>query len=176
MFGLDEWIARSSDGTTLLIVVAVAALLGLRHASDPDHLVAMTALIATGDDHSGQAARRLSLVWGLGHATTLFVFGLPIVFYSAYLSEPVQQGAETAVGVMIVALAVWLLVRWRCGTFHPHAHTHANEHRAVGTDTGTRPADARRSAPTPSASCTGWAVLPASAWSSWQRSSAVLSR
>ena len=66
MFGLDEWIARSSDGTTLLIVVAVAALLGLRHATDPDHLAAVTALIATGDDRSGQAARRLSLVTPAG--------------------------------------------------------------------------------------------------------------
>ena len=139
MFGLDEWIARSSDGTTLLIVVAVAGLLGLRHATDPDHLAAVTTLIATGDDRSGQAARRLGLVWGLGHATTLFVFGLPIVFYSAYLPEPVQQGAETAVGVMIVALAVWLLVRWRRGPFHPHAHTHVDEHRGGGHGHGHPP-------------------------------------
>ena len=91
MSALDEWIARGSDGTTLLIVVAVAALLGLRHATDPDHLAAVTALIASGDDNSGRAARRLGFVWGLGHATTLFAFGLPIVFYSAYLPEPIQR-------------------------------------------------------------------------------------
>src|SRR6476646_6959701 len=112
MLGVDEWIARSSDGTTLVMVVAVAALLGLRHATDPDHLAAVTTLIATGDDRSGRTARRLGFVWGLGHATTLFAFGLPIVFYSAHLPEPVQQGAETAVGVMIAALAAWLLLRW----------------------------------------------------------------
>jgi high-affinity nickel permease len=79
MSGLDEWIAGISDGTTLL-VVAVAAVLGLRHAADPDHLAAVTALIATGDERSGRAARRLGFIWGLGHATTLFAFGLPIVF------------------------------------------------------------------------------------------------
>ena len=49
MFGLDEWM-RGANGATLLMVVAVAALLGLRHATDPDHLAAVTALIASGDD------------------------------------------------------------------------------------------------------------------------------
>jgi high-affinity nickel permease len=129
MAGLDEWIAQSSDGTTLLIVMAVAAVLGLRHATDPDHLAAVTTLIASSDDRSGRTARRLGLIWGLGHATTLFAFGLPIVLYAAHLPEPVQQGAETAVGVMIVGLAAWLLLRWRRGTFHAHAHTHVHEHR-----------------------------------------------
>jgi high-affinity nickel permease len=139
MFGFDEWIARSSDGTTLLIVVAVAAVLGLRHATDPDHLAAVTALITSGEDRSARAARRLGLVWGLGHATTLFGFGLPIVFFSAYLPEPIQQGAETAVGVVIVALAVWLLLRWRRRTFHLHAHTHVHEHRDAGHGHGHPP-------------------------------------
>jgi len=63
MSGLDEWIGRSSDGTTLLMVVAVAAVLGLRHATDADHLAAVTALIATGDERSGRAADRLGFVW-----------------------------------------------------------------------------------------------------------------
>ncbi len=139
MSGLDEWIARCSDGTTLVIVVAVAALLGLRHATDPDHLAAVTALIASGDDNSGRAARRLGFVWGLGHATTLFAFGLPIVFYSAYLPEPIQRGAETAVGFMIVVLAVWLLVRWQRGSFHRHDHLHVHEHGDGGHGHGHRP-------------------------------------
>ena len=90
---------------------------------------AVTTLIATGGDRAGQTARRLGFIWGLGHATTLFAFGLPIVFYSAHLPEPVQQGAETAVGVMTVALAAWLLLRWRRGTVHAHAHSHVHEHR-----------------------------------------------
>jgi high-affinity nickel permease len=130
MFGVDDWIASASDGTRLLLVAAIAVVLGLRHATDPDHLAAVTALIATGDDRSGRAARRLGFVWGLGHATTLFVFGLPVILFSAYLPEPLQRGAETAVGVMIVLLAGWLLVRWRRSSSHPHAHTHVHGHRA----------------------------------------------
>ena len=119
MFGLDDRIATFSDGTTLLVVAIVAVVLGLRHASDPDHLAAVTTLIASGKDRAARSAGRLGFVWGLGHATSLFVFGLPIVLYRAYLPEPVQRGAETAVGVMIVVLALALLRR------HRHAsHVH----------------------------------------------------
>jgi ABC-type nickel/cobalt efflux system permease component RcnA len=130
VFGLDERIASLSDGTTLLVVVAVAIVLGLRHASDPDHLAAVTTLIATKRDRAVRRAGALGLAWGLGHATSLFVFGLPIVLYRAYLPKAVQSGAETGVGVLIVALAIWLLVRWRRGLFHVHEHDHDGEAHA----------------------------------------------
>jgi high-affinity nickel permease len=42
VFGLDNWVAGFSDGTTLLVVALVALVLGLRHATDPDHLAAVT--------------------------------------------------------------------------------------------------------------------------------------
>jgi high-affinity nickel permease len=122
MFGLDDRLASFSDGTTMLVVIAVAILLGLRHASDPDHLAAVTTLIASGRERTARRAAALGLTWGLGHATSLFVFGLPIVLYRAYLPESVQRGAETAVGLLIVALAVWLLLRWHRGAFHAHRH------------------------------------------------------
>src|SRR3954470_4763323 len=129
MFGLDDWIAHFSDGTTLVLVTVVALVLGLRHAADPDHVAAVTTLIATGRDHAARSATRLGLAWGLGHATSLFAFGLPIVVFKAYLPVRVQQGAETSVGVMIALLALWLLVRWRRGLFHlhqDHGTTHAH--------------------------------------------------
>jgi high-affinity nickel permease len=129
VFGLDDRIAALSDGSTLLVVVLIALALGLRHASDPDHLAAVTTLIASGRERAARTAGALGLTWGLGHATSLFGFGVPIVLYRAYLPETVQRGAETAVGFLIVGLAVWLLVRWRRGVFHhPHgAHAHAGD-------------------------------------------------
>src|SRR4051794_26826644 len=136
MFGMDDWIAHFSDGTTLLLMVVVAIVLGLRHATDPDHLAAVTTLIATGRDRAARSAARLGLAWGLGHATSLFAFGLPIVVFKSYLPEPVQQGAETSVGVMIALLALWLLIRWRRGLFHLH-HDHGDAH-AHGTRTRLR--------------------------------------
>jgi hypothetical protein len=127
MFGLDERIAALGAGETLLIVLAVAVLLGLRHATDPDHLTAVSTLVA-GEPEDGTCARRagrLGLVWGAGHATTLFLFGLPIVLFESYLPGPIQSAAEVAVGVVIVALAVRLLARWRRGALRPpHSHPH----------------------------------------------------
>jgi ABC-type nickel/cobalt efflux system permease component RcnA len=128
MSGLDDWIAGWSTSSSVGVVLLLAVLLGLRHATDPDHLAAVSALIATGDKNSVRQARRLGFVWGLGHATTLIVLGIPIILVSAYLPEPVQRGTETAVGVMIIGLAVWLLVRWRRGAGHSHVHTHVLGH------------------------------------------------
>jgi high-affinity nickel permease len=127
MFGLDDKIAGLSDGATLLVVAAVAVLLGLRHASDPDHLAAVTTLIASGKERAARAAARLGFMWGLGHATSLFLFGLPIVLYSAYLPEAVQSAAETSVGFVIVALAVLLIVRWHRGLYGDDSHEHEDE-------------------------------------------------
>ena len=132
MFGLDDRIATLSDGTTLLVVMVVAIVLGLRHASDPDHLSAVTTLIASGKERAARRAGILGLVWGLGHATSLFVFGIPIVLYRAYLPEVVQRGAETTVGLLIVCLAGWLLVRWRRGSLAVHAHGDREPRHAHG--------------------------------------------
>ena len=121
MFGLDTWLTHFSDGSTLIVVIAVAVILGLRHASDPDHLAAVTTLVSNGRG----GATRLGLSWGLGHATSLVVLGIPIVLWKAYLPPNVEQSAEVTIGLVIMALALWLLVRWRRGAFaHAHDHTH----------------------------------------------------
>jgi cytochrome c biogenesis protein CcdA len=124
MFGLDTWIASFSDGATLALVCVVAVVLGLRHATDPDHLAAVSTLIAGTRERATGAAARLGLSWGLGHASTLFAFGLPIVLFQRYLPETAEQGAEVAVGAVIAALAVSLLLRWRRGQLQVHAHVH----------------------------------------------------
>jgi hypothetical protein len=113
MFGLDEAIASYSDGAGLALVALVAVLLGLRHATDPDHIAAVSTLVAS--RHDARPAALLGAAWGAGHALTLLAFGLPIVLFGAVLPDRVQQGAEAFVGAVIVALAVWLLVRWRHG-------------------------------------------------------------
>jgi hypothetical protein len=123
MFGLDDAIAGLGAGEVFIVVAAIAVLLGLRHATDPDHLTAVTTLVA-GERADARSAGRLGLAWGLGHATTLFVFGLPIVLYRSYLPDALQTAAETLVGVLIVALALRLLVRWRRERAGAHHHPH----------------------------------------------------
>lgn len=130
MLGLDDRLAGLSDGASVAVVLLVAVLLGLRHATDPDHIAAMTTLIASGRERAARSAARLGAWWGVGHAVTLVVFGVPILLAERYLPERVQQGAETAVAALIVFLALRLIVRWRHGYFDLHAHPHPEqEHR-----------------------------------------------
>jgi high-affinity nickel permease len=128
VFGLDERIAELSNGGSALVVVLVAVLLGLRHATDPDHIAAVSTLVAASRERAARRAAELGIFWGLGHALTLVVFGLPIVLFERFLPDAVQRSAETAVAALIVLLAARLLIRWRSGYFHAHAHAHDREH------------------------------------------------
>jgi cytochrome c biogenesis protein CcdA len=124
MLGLDELIVRL--GGSEVMTLAVALLLGLRHATDPDHLTAVSTLLLADEGHGRGRANLLGLAWGLGHATTLFGFGLPVILFRQYLPDSVQRGAEAAIGLVIVALAARLLLRWRRGHFHVHPHSHGS--------------------------------------------------
>ena len=136
MGAIDGWLEGFMHGSVGVgVVLLVSLLLGLRHASDPDHLAAVTTLIASEKEHDGvRKAGFMGLLWGLGHGTTLVLLGLPLVLFNRFLPEPVQQAAETLIGVIIVLLAARLLMRWRRGFYHVHVHRHADRpepHRHV---------------------------------------------
>ncbi len=157
MFGVDEWIAELGGGGSLALALVVAVLLGLRHATDPDHLTAVSTLVASDEEHGSRRASVLGLAWGLGHATTLFALGLPVVLFGSSLPEAVQTTAEVAIGLVIIVLGVRLLVRWRRGYFHVHAHDHGttrHAHPHVHEHVGRR----RRSSVLGEAAATGHAV------------------
>jgi ABC-type nickel/cobalt efflux system permease component RcnA len=124
MTGIDDQLAQLAGGGGVLLALAVAVLLGLRHATDPDHLTAVSTLVIGGERHGARRAARMGLAWGAGHATTLLLLGLPVVLLNRLLPGPVQRAAEAAVGVVIVALAVRLLWRWKRGCYHAHPHSH----------------------------------------------------
>ena len=123
MHFLDDWILGLGGGGLSLGLV-VALLLGARHATDADHLTAVLTLILSDDRRGGRHAGVLGLFWVLGHATTLFLFGVPIVLFGAQLPEVVGRAAEFLVGVVTAFLAVRLLLRWHRGYFHAHSHKH----------------------------------------------------
>ncbi|MBA3444528.1 MAG: hypothetical protein H0T58_06710 [Gemmatimonadales bacterium] len=104
--------------------MALVILLGLRHATDPDHLTAVSTLVLSGEPGGARRAGRLGLAWGLGHAATLLAFGLPVVLFRRYLPDGLIQGAEVAIGIVIILLALRLLIRWTRGYFHVHPHSH----------------------------------------------------
>lgn len=128
MSAVDTWLEGLLHGpNTLTIVLLVSLLLGLRHASDPDHLAAVTTLIASEENRERiRKAAFMGFSWGLGHGTTLLLVGLPLVLLGQYLPEKVQQAAEVTIGAIIVLLAVRLLIRWHRGAFHAHEHAHGD--------------------------------------------------
>lgn len=126
--GLEPLLA-GLGGSGLFLALGAALLLGLRHATDPDHLTAIAALVL-GERHLGtRHAARLGLAWGIGHALTLLLLGLPVVIFQRALPNWAGPAAEALVGLVIIALATRLLVRWRRGYLHVHRHTHdGSEH------------------------------------------------
>src|SRR3954468_20303205 len=99
MGGIDGWLSAQASGHGAIVVLLLAFALGLRHASDPDHLVAVSTLVADTRGRAARAAGRLGAAWGAGHATTLLLFGLPVLLFRSYLPAVVEQSAETLIGL-----------------------------------------------------------------------------
>lgn len=136
---LDATLTSLFDGAPLVVALGIAFVLGLRHASDPDHLVAVTSLVAA-DGGDTRGAARLGAWWGVGHAAALLALGVPLIAFKSELPAWLESGAEIAIGVVIIWLAARVIWKWLRGDFragrhsHPHdAHTHlrrgAGEHR-----------------------------------------------
>lgn len=114
MLGLDHQLAALGGGGLGLALLA-AVVVGLRHATDPDHLAAVSTLVLSGDDHGARRARALGFAWGAGHALTLVAMGVPVVLWGSRLPESAQRAAELVVAAIIAILAARLLLRSRLG-------------------------------------------------------------
>jgi hypothetical protein len=124
---LDSLLTGLFDGAPLLVALGVAFLLGLRHASDPDHLVAVTSLVAADDGDTRQAAR-LGAWWGVGHSGALLALGIPLIVFKTELPGWLESGAEKVIGLVIVALAARVVYKWVRGDYRATAHSHAAGH------------------------------------------------
>ena len=88
---LDDWLTGLIDGAPLLVALGIAFVLGLRHASDPDHLVAVTSLVAA-DGGDTRRAAHLGAWWGLGHAGALLAIGIPLIVFKTELPPWLEAG------------------------------------------------------------------------------------
>jgi hypothetical protein len=128
---LDNTLSGLFDGAPLVVALGIALLLGLRHASDPDHLVAVTSLVAAEDGDTRQAAR-LGAWWGVGHACALIVLGIPLIAFRAQMPAWLESGAEKAIGAVILVLAARVILRW----LRPPAHSHSPRTRRQALSIG----------------------------------------
>lgn len=120
---IDAWLEALFAGAPLVVALLIALVLGLRHASDPDHLVAVTSLVAV-DGGGVRGAARLGAWWGAGHASALLVIGIPLILFKSSMPGWIERGAETAVGVVILLLALRIVAKWVRGDFRAGRHPH----------------------------------------------------
>jgi high-affinity nickel permease len=124
---IDHLLEGLFAGATLPVALLVAFLLGLRHASDPDHLVAVTSLVAAEDGDTRKAAG-LGAWWGVGHAASLLALGIPLIAFKAQLPAWLESGAEKGIGIVILALAARVIFKWARGDYRATAHDHEDGH------------------------------------------------
>lgn len=99
-------------------VLGVGLLLGMRHATDSDHVVTITTIVKVEDGL--RAALRVAVAWGLGHTATFFCMGAAIVFFGWQVPEQLETVTELAVAVLLLALGLAPWVRRKI----PHTHHH----------------------------------------------------
>jgi nickel/cobalt exporter len=87
--------------------------LGLRHATDPDHVVAIGTLL-DGRASAGRAAR-LAALWGFGHTLTLILVGMLVGVAEVRVPPNFERAGEGVVAAMLVALGCRALFRLRSG-------------------------------------------------------------
>jgi len=117
--------------------LAMSFGLGLRHATEADHVVAVTTM-ATGT-RSLRAAGRIGVLWGLGHSATVLVVGAIVLSFGRTMPDAVVRLFEGAAGLMLLALAAWSLRA-------PRAIYGSGAVSSAGAAPGTAgPRDARRS-------------------------------
>ena len=109
---------------TLASILALGFGLGMRHATDADHLAAV-ATLATRSRSLGHTVAQ-GIAWGTGHTLTLMVFGGAVLVLGAVVPARAAQALELAVGVMLCLLGADTLYRLRRKRIHFHAHRHAD--------------------------------------------------
>lgn len=81
---------------------ALGFLLGLRHATDPDHVVAVTAIVAR--ERGFARAARIGALWGIGHSLTVLVMGGLIIVFRITIPPRLGLGLEFAVALVLILL------------------------------------------------------------------------
>src|SRR5262245_60853282 len=110
-----------------LVVLGLGFILGLKHATDPDHIVAVTTFV--GQERQLRRACGIGLFWGLGHTIALSMAGLIVVGLKIPISSWLADRLELLVAAMLILLGTRLIsrvhTRW-------HEHHHDFRWRRIG--------------------------------------------
>jgi high-affinity nickel-transport protein len=121
--------------TNVLAIAALGFFLGMRHATDPDHVIAVSTIVAR--QRNAKSAALIGAVWGVGHTLTIVVVGGGIILLGWVIPTRVGLSMELSVGLMLIVLGLMNLtgVLGRItesltplGTHPGHPHSHAHQH------------------------------------------------
>jgi high-affinity nickel permease len=88
-----------------LSILAVGFFLGMRHATDPDHVIAVTTIVS--NQRNSMRAALIGAFWGVGHTLTIFVVGAGIILFNLVIPVRVGLSMELSVAVMLIILGLW---------------------------------------------------------------------
>jgi ABC-type nickel/cobalt efflux system permease component RcnA len=121
----------------LLTVIGVGFLLGIRHATDPDHVIAVSTIVTR--QRNIRHAGLIGALWGVGHTITIVLVGTAIILFNLVIPPRVGLAMELAVGLMLILLGVLNLtgttqriterftpVHGQNAVIHTHAHRHGD--------------------------------------------------
>lgn len=110
-------------GVSLLSILALGFVLGIKHAIEPDHVIAVSTIAS-----QSKKLWRSSLAgvfWGIGHTATLFIIGTILIVMKGEIPEKWAMSLEFLVGIMLVYLGVTTLLSFK--NIHLHKHDHNGE-------------------------------------------------
>jgi len=102
--------------------LALGVILGLRHALDPDHLVAVSTIVC--EYRNPLRAFWIGFSWGLGHTTTLLLFGVVFIALRLNIPDGMVRLFEALVGIMLIGLGAQVIFQFRKKKTHQHVHVH----------------------------------------------------
>lgn len=119
--------------TGAFTLLSMGLVLGLQHATDSDHVVAVTTVVAR--ERRVGAAARIGLLWGLGHSATVLVVGGGMVATGVVISPRAALSLELCVAVMLVILGGMGVRRALDARHRPHGSAEQpHRHDTVATD------------------------------------------
>lgn len=106
-----------------LLALGLGFLLGLKHATDADHVVAISTIIS--EYRNAWRGIWVGASWGLGHTTPLLIVGTAILLLKGPVMDRYEEVArllEFGVGIMLVVLGVQVFWNLRRRNLHMHEH------------------------------------------------------
>jgi high-affinity nickel-transport protein len=118
--------------------IGLGFVLGVRHATDPDHVIAVSTIVAR--QRSIRQAGAIGILWGVGHTITIFCVGAVIILFNVVIPPRIGLAMELAVGLMLILLGILNLTGVTQRITHRHTpdssrvsivHSHRHVHDGV---------------------------------------------